>query len=59
MLDDNEKFMMKYQKSNLLTLESNESENSSECNEDEIPKLNSKMNRKTKHRILIDKFIVR
>jgi len=42
MLDDNEKFMVKYQKSNLITLESSDSSNGSD--EDDIPKLYSKMN---------------
>jgi len=59
MLDDNEKFMVKYQKSNLITLEGSNTESSVGSDEDEIPKLYSKMNRKTKHKIKIDEFMVK
>ena len=59
MLDDSEKFMVKYQKSSLISLESSESESSNESDENDIPKLYSNVNRKAKHKIKIDEFIVR
>ena len=58
MLNDNEKLLIKYQKSNLIELESNESGSSDESNEDEIPRLFSNNNHKAKHKAEIDKFMV-
>ena len=51
--------MVKYQKSNLITLEDSDSGGSDQNDKDGIPKLYSKTNNKVKHKIKIDEFIVR